>query len=104
MVDDSKMVSIQDSEPVTRFEFRTAICDVKGLLEERFEEAKRDADERTEEVKRHAGVLHEDLVHKMDLLIEAVSPVTERVTRHEDRLSALEADVDLLKTLARSRR
>jgi hypothetical protein len=89
MLDDPKMVSMQDLEPVTRSEFRTSIQEVKGLIED---------------VKRHAGVLHEDLAQKMDFVVECVTPQSDRVTRHEDRLTALEADVDLLKSVVRSRR
>jgi hypothetical protein len=96
MLDNPEMVSIQDSEPVTRFEFRTAMTDI----DRRFDEVKG----LIEDGKRQAGVLHEDLAHKMDLMIEVVSPLAERVPRCEDRLAAVEADVDLLKSLARSRR
>ena len=100
MVDDPKMVSKQDSEPVTRSEFRTAITDI----DRRFDEVKELVEGRFGEAKRHMGVLHEALSHKMDLVIEVVSPLTERVTRHEDRLTALEADVDLVKSVLRARR
>ena len=89
MVDDPKMVSIQDSEPVIRSEFRTAMAEVKEMIGE---------------TRRHMGVLHKDLLHKFDLVFEYLTPFGERVTRHEERLDTIETDIDLLKTLARSRR
>lgn len=50
-----------------------------------------------EESKRHMGVLYEDVVSRIDLLIENISPISEIVGKHEERLTKVEEDVGILK-------
>jgi hypothetical protein len=93
MVNDSSMPPTANSEPVTRSEFRTAMNDVRLLIDQRFEETK-----------RHAGILHEDLLHKFDLVFEYLTPLGDRVARHEARIGVVETEIDVIKAHLRARR
>ena len=47
--------------------------------------------------KRHMQVLHEDVMAKLDLIIEGRIPVVEKLDDHENRLTQLEAEIPPLR-------
>ncbi len=115
MVDETRMPTepSSDLESVTRREFRTAQEEFRAamkridelfLAKEEFHVTMRGVDRRftqlevkIEDVKNHAGVLHEDLVHRFELVFEYLAPFSEKVANHEERLVAVENDVILFK-------
>ena len=60
--------------------------------------------EKFEEAKQHMGVLQEETHHKLDLLMEAVSPRLERVQDHDVRLTKVEVEIPILTSAIGTRR
>jgi hypothetical protein len=107
MVNDPKMNPEEDRNPVTRSEFRTEMTALSDRFEasrSEFRTAMAELERRFEDAKRYSGILHESLLAKIDLILEAVMPLGERIGRHETRLNALETEVDVIKAHLRARR
>jgi len=50
-----------------------------------------------QELKSHMGVLHEDVMSKLELLVESRTPLTERLQNHEERIETIEEDLPTIK-------
>jgi hypothetical protein len=96
----SAMTDVNRRFDASQNEFRLAMTDI----DRRFSEMNILIDQRSEEAKRHMGVLHEDMLHKFDLMFECLNPLRDRVGRHETRLTSVETDIDIIKTHLRSHR
>lgn len=70
-----------------RFEKKTERGFVKVRLEMR---------EGFDDAKRYMGILHEDLSHKIDLLLEGREPAIDKLENHESRILRIEERLPVL--------
>ncbi|MFH1261906.1 MAG: hypothetical protein V1495_00450 [Pseudomonadota bacterium] len=75
-------------------------------IDQRFEAVDRrfdQLDQKIDDTKNFLGVLIEDLRTKLELTLEILSPFADKVTNHEERITAAEEEISILKNVVRVR-
>lgn len=118
---DQRLTLSQERFEASQEEFRAAMKKIDRRftdIDQRFEESHAEfqsamqrvdrrfvqLEARIEDVKTHAGILHEDLVHRFDLVFEYLAPFPDKLANHEERLVTAEGEIDTLKTFLRPQR
>lgn len=78
--------------------------DMRKEMDQRFGEVRSDMQRLHEESKRHMGVLFEEMAHRLEASLEFATELPPKIEDHEQRISRLEEDVQVIKTAVTARK
>lgn len=116
-VENGLRTEIQSSEDKLRTEIRTSengirtdlskleikIETVRTDLSKRMDRIEQKIENTNQETRRFMGILHEETLHKLDLVLEGFQPFTEKVENHGRQIENLENRVTVIEMIVKSK-